>query len=450
MPTRTIQQFQIFLASPGDVSVEREHVRTAVLEVNRTLGKDRGFILTPVGWDTDARPGYGGDPQSQINETIAKMAEYELFVGIMWNRFGTRTERAESGTEEEFNRAAESHATNGNPQIMLYFGQMGANLRTLAELEQKQKVLSFRERVGPHALTWQYDDPAQFAVLFRRHLESWILSRLQEQPPAPPPATSASSVAAQRVVSQTVPKPAPVSRPPATSVDSSGSWVLLGDNFFLSESVVNSGDGTAILELIPQNSTETAALSAMRQNNRQGYQRNAVSFAHGDDASIVRVADVQSKSAGGRTVWTITLKIEEVNTNSMMEMVINNTTPDAAAELKAKLLLLNEAIEIPGPRAGNRDMTASMIMGSMKVQEGIFPSFWQRYQHDPGLFLPLARLWAIYILKVSNVCEYILDLKLELVENNSAVNVNFRGRRKRPYSNVPPTTIQVSGRCALL
>lgn len=45
------------------------------------------------------------------------MKEYALFVGIMWNRIGTPTPRAESGTVEEFERAIKSCQKNGQAEI---------------------------------------------------------------------------------------------------------------------------------------------------------------------------------------------------------------------------------------------------------------------------------------------------------------------------------------------
>ena len=42
----------------------------------------------------------GSDPQQIINSQVSD--EYDIFIGILWTRFGTPTERAGSGTEEEF------------------------------------------------------------------------------------------------------------------------------------------------------------------------------------------------------------------------------------------------------------------------------------------------------------------------------------------------------------
>src|SRR6266849_2814383 len=100
-----VEKLLIFLASPGDVPTERRHVKEVADEINRTIAPGKGVVLEVVRWETHTFPGYGKDPQSLVNEQIAAMRSYALFVGIMWNRIGTPTPRAESGTVEEFERA---------------------------------------------------------------------------------------------------------------------------------------------------------------------------------------------------------------------------------------------------------------------------------------------------------------------------------------------------------
>ena len=51
------------------------------------------------------------------------MAEYDLFIGLMWRRLGTPTPRAISGTVEEFELAVKAHEQVGKPDIWFYFRQ---------------------------------------------------------------------------------------------------------------------------------------------------------------------------------------------------------------------------------------------------------------------------------------------------------------------------------------
>src|SRR5687767_2232153 len=92
-------RLRIFVASPGDVSQERDIVSVVVQELRRTIGDIRGVELETVRWETHAWPDIGEDAQDVINSQIG---EYDVLVGVMWKRFGTPTKRAKSGTGEEF------------------------------------------------------------------------------------------------------------------------------------------------------------------------------------------------------------------------------------------------------------------------------------------------------------------------------------------------------------
>lgn len=116
---KTEKVLSIFLASPGDVSDERGRVDAFVDEWNNLWSEDLGVHLRLVKWETHAYPAVGADGQDVINAQIGE--EYDLFLGIMWKRFGTPTGRAASGTVEEFERALVRYRASGSPQLMFYF-----------------------------------------------------------------------------------------------------------------------------------------------------------------------------------------------------------------------------------------------------------------------------------------------------------------------------------------
>jgi hypothetical protein len=93
----------IFVASPNDVVDERTKLEEVINELNITWSRNIGLRFDLVRWETHAFPGIGDDPQDVINEQIPD--DYDIFIGIMWCRFGTPTGRAGSGTAEEFQRA---------------------------------------------------------------------------------------------------------------------------------------------------------------------------------------------------------------------------------------------------------------------------------------------------------------------------------------------------------
>ncbi len=97
---KTHTVLEVFIASPSDVSPEREVLTNVVSEFNVTWGDKHHVRLDIIKWETHSRPAFGKDAQDIINRQVGDV--YDIFLGIMWGKFGTATTRAESGTEEEF------------------------------------------------------------------------------------------------------------------------------------------------------------------------------------------------------------------------------------------------------------------------------------------------------------------------------------------------------------
>lgn len=95
-----------------------------------------------------------------------------------------------------------------------------------------------------------------------------------------------------------------------------------------------------------------------------------------------------------------------------------------------------------------RSATISGYDSVVKVEKGIFQDLWARLKTQPKLFLPQARLAAVYHLKMSHTVEHVLELKLGPLKNG-VMPVRFRGRRKQVYINQTPAVIEVVGNCAL-
>jgi hypothetical protein len=159
-------QFRLFLASPGDVSSEREALARVIQEVNQTHGTPLGYGIELLRWESHTTPS-GGRPQGVINMQIPA---YDIFVGIMWRRFGTPTGVAGSGTEEEYRVAYQKWQVNNGMPLMFYFCQKPFMPRGLDELEQMRQVLLFRQELEQKALVWEYNSPEAFEGDIRKHL----------------------------------------------------------------------------------------------------------------------------------------------------------------------------------------------------------------------------------------------------------------------------------------
>ena len=99
----------IFLSSPMDVASERSRIASIIQSWNQRNGQSRSLFFNMITWEDLVAPDIGDSPQNVINQQVGD--DYDIFLGLMWSRFGTPTASANSGTEEEFERAVLRHRT---------------------------------------------------------------------------------------------------------------------------------------------------------------------------------------------------------------------------------------------------------------------------------------------------------------------------------------------------
>lgn len=116
----TARILRVFVSSPSDVAEERAALDEVVAAVNRTDGAALGFRRDLVKWETNITPQLGPRPQQVVDE---QTPVYDIYVGILKHRFGTKTGRYGSGTEKEFRDALRRWNDTGAPWILFYFSK---------------------------------------------------------------------------------------------------------------------------------------------------------------------------------------------------------------------------------------------------------------------------------------------------------------------------------------
>lgn len=154
LSSQQISQYHIFLASPGDVSTERQHVRQFFERYNRQTAQLWNVRFEVVDWENYSTTGVGRPQELITQQTLEKYRDsLALVIDIMSQRFGSPTGNADSGTEEEFNWAMKSHQQNGFPEIKWFFRKVNTlEMPTdpdaaMRAVEQWKKVLAFRKQM---------------------------------------------------------------------------------------------------------------------------------------------------------------------------------------------------------------------------------------------------------------------------------------------------------------
>lgn len=162
-----------FVSSPDDVLEERECIEDVIEELNLTWSRRLQIRLELIRWESHAVPGFGENSQAVINEQIGE--DYDIFIGIMWARFGTPTKHAASGTEEEFGRALIRWKENPNKiRILFYFKTTPADPYKI-DLNQLGLVRRFQENIKQEGCLFRtFNDLNEFAQLIRINLSMLV------------------------------------------------------------------------------------------------------------------------------------------------------------------------------------------------------------------------------------------------------------------------------------
>ena len=175
MPKKT--ELRIFLSSPNDVSEERDLVEHVVNRINRSLSDELSVFLRLLRWEQLAPS--AGNVQKRINEEIKR---YDIFIGIMGDRFGSPTETSESGTQAEFEDAYELWKNNaGVYEIMFYFREIQCCPKNLDEAEQLYKAIKFRTEISEKLHYRKYKEPHDFEQFLRDDLEKTVKRLIKKE-----------------------------------------------------------------------------------------------------------------------------------------------------------------------------------------------------------------------------------------------------------------------------
>jgi hypothetical protein len=156
----------IFIASPSDVSAERDAVADAIRSLAIDAAKER-LLLDPIRWEYDARPGVGR-PQSQIRDKLLERSE--LVIVIFGERLGSAASQgsSETATQEELRVAMELVGKGKADDVFLYFKRRDGAAETPVSAFESQLQSSKK------LFTWDFKDASELATLVSHHIGQWL------------------------------------------------------------------------------------------------------------------------------------------------------------------------------------------------------------------------------------------------------------------------------------
>ncbi|WP_187285583.1 DUF4062 domain-containing protein [Streptomyces sp. ME109] len=196
-----MQELVVFIASPGDLTEEREAVRQAVVTVNSLFAAKSAIRLRVTGWE-ETQPSFGR-PQSSINPLVEQC---DVFIGLLYRRWGTPTGEYSSGFEEEYEQAVGRGGGDEKPHIGIFFKRVPED-----QIEDAgpslMKVLAFRRKLEEQhiALYRQFSSTSDFLLQITHYLVSVIVGQWNPSGDSSPDGTVAKPDTA--IISATISEP---------------------------------------------------------------------------------------------------------------------------------------------------------------------------------------------------------------------------------------------------
>jgi hypothetical protein len=148
---KQITQYDLLLSCPGDIPDE-EHliIEDAVSDFNKKTGSMLGLRVEIRHWLKDSYAESGGKPQDLLNKQFVE--ECDLAIALFWMRFGKKTDKYGSGTEEEIEIMC-----NSGKQVFVGFSNKSAPPSEMVLYKDDyQKILAFREKYKDKGIYFMY------------------------------------------------------------------------------------------------------------------------------------------------------------------------------------------------------------------------------------------------------------------------------------------------------
>ena len=146
---------KVFISCPDDVSDEKQAIIQYIEDNNNKFEKDYQIQLNPKDWMKHSRRG----PGRPEGHTIELVDECHIYIGMMATKFGTKTNLAGSGTQEEYIRAYHRWEKAQLPEMLFYFKDPSFETRPpLDTLKELTKIAEFENDIKDNDFVDKFTD----------------------------------------------------------------------------------------------------------------------------------------------------------------------------------------------------------------------------------------------------------------------------------------------------
>lgn len=154
---KEVKQIRVFISCPGDVVDEANIVEDICKSISAAY-RHKNIEVISLYWERDFVSEITGEGAPAVIEDRLEEYDYDVYLGIMWKRFGDKLENGLTPTEGEFEKAYDRMQKTGRPVIQFYFKVSDYQPIDDNERAQMESVQNFkRNKIAPLGLYQNFD-----------------------------------------------------------------------------------------------------------------------------------------------------------------------------------------------------------------------------------------------------------------------------------------------------
>lgn len=143
---KKVTEIAVFVSCPDDVMSEKKEVGEVCDSLSSALSGTRDVHIRAIDWKKDVTPLITGESAQSVINTQIKNYDYDIYVGILWKRFGDKLPNGLTPTEVEFEDAFDRYQRTKKPILQFYFKLKEFYPDNPYDANQAFQVQEFKER----------------------------------------------------------------------------------------------------------------------------------------------------------------------------------------------------------------------------------------------------------------------------------------------------------------
>ena len=117
----SITQIKVVISCPSDVEKEKEIILRICDNLSTHIYNKKNIHIKAIHWRKDVMRRIDDKGSQKIIDEFFQQEDYDIYIGILWSRFGDPQKNGLTPTEGEFEDALKKYKETGRPLIKFFF-----------------------------------------------------------------------------------------------------------------------------------------------------------------------------------------------------------------------------------------------------------------------------------------------------------------------------------------